>query len=217
MRYSTWSRKSSVNGQCLLQLPVTSGGTRVCRVGHKHLLYPGSLENRCWGRDYMQMCLCCTGDDSYIRTGFLLYRRVLGPFIEQARSQRELISLEATLNQWEMFCEYTSQLSLSSWENSEVPDGVSQRGHRRTVSWLLTRSLTHECKLDLLLSLSCLSFPLLHHALPSWNYYIPNKMLIHKSLPRCLRVRDRWYQKCSWKGRSRRCEILGLDQLSDSN
>lgn len=69
-------------------------------MSHKGLLYPGSLEKTDAEAGITCKCVfCCTGDNSYMRTGFLLYRTVLSPFREQARSQRELMSLEATLNQ----------------------------------------------------------------------------------------------------------------------
>lgn len=70
------------------------------QVSHKGLPYPGSLEKTDAEAGITCKCVfCCTGDNSYMRTGFLLYRTVLSPFREQARSQRELMSLEATLNQ----------------------------------------------------------------------------------------------------------------------
>lgn len=63
-----------------------------------------------------------------------LHVSVLGPF----RSRPE-----ATVNQWEMFCDYVSQLPQSSWDDCEVSNSDSQTGHSRIVSWLLKWSLTH--------------------------------------------------------------------------
>lgn len=60
---------------------------------------------------------------------------------------------------------------------------VSLRPHR-IESWFLTWSLTRESTPALLLTISCLGFLLLHHALTSWNY-IPNKLVTDKS---CLRA-----------------------------